>query len=70
MTHFGIICPDGTGHLNPMITLGYELLKRGHCVTLFGILDVESKARVAGLDFYPIGTSEFPIEKTAQLMNN
>lgn len=51
-----------------MITLGYELLKRGHRVTLFGVLDVETKARVAGLDFYPIGESEFPIGKTAQLM--
>lgn len=25
MTHFGIICPAATGHLNPMTTLGYEL---------------------------------------------
>ncbi len=68
MTHFGIICPDGTGHLNPMIALGYELQKRGHCVTLFGVLDVQSKAQAAGLGFYPIGESEFPIGTTAQLM--
>jgi len=26
MTHFGIICPAGTGHLNVMIPLGNELL--------------------------------------------
>ncbi|NJL64326.1 MAG: glycosyltransferase [Methylacidiphilales bacterium] len=68
MTHFGIICPDATGHLNPMIALGYELQKRGHRVTLFGILDVQSKALVAGLGFYPIGECEFPIGTTAQLM--
>ncbi|WP_009631168.1 glycosyltransferase [Synechocystis sp. PCC 7509] len=33
MTHFGIICPPVTGHLNPMTTLGYELQRRGHKVT-------------------------------------
>ncbi|WP_277881902.1 hypothetical protein [Coleofasciculus sp. FACHB-542] len=36
MTHFGIICPTASGHLNPMTTLGYELVSRGHRVTLFG----------------------------------
>ncbi|WP_269667482.1 hypothetical protein [Crinalium epipsammum] len=25
MTHYGLICPAASGHLNPMTTLGYEL---------------------------------------------
>jgi len=68
MTHFGIICPDGTGHLNPMTTLGHELQRRGHRVTLFGILDAQPKALAAGLDFQAIGEFEFPTGATAQFM--
>ena len=47
MTHYGLICPPGSGHLNPITTLGYELKKRGHRVTLFGFLDTQSKALAA-----------------------
>jgi len=61
MTHFGIICPASAGHLNPMTTLGYELNKRGHRVTLFGILDAQPKTVAAGLDFWAIGESEYPL---------
>lgn len=68
MIHFGILCPSEHGHLNPMTTLGYELKRRGHCVTLFGILDSQPKAQAAGLDFWAIGKSEFPIGTTARLM--
>lgn len=59
MTHFGLICPGSTGHLNTMLPLGKELQKRGHRVTLLGILDAESKTRAAGLEFRAIGESEF-----------
>ena len=71
MTHFGIICPASTGHLNPMTTLGRELQQRGHRVTLFGVLDAQPKTLAAGLDFCAIGESEFPsgitTESLAQL---
>jgi zeaxanthin glucosyltransferase len=60
MTHYGLICPAASGHLNPMTTLGYELKKQGHRVTLFGILDTEPKAIAAGLEFQSIGESNFP----------
>ena len=60
MTHFGIICPAATGHLNPMTTLGYELQKRGHRVTVIGIEDARPKAIAAGLEFQVIGKSDFP----------
>ncbi len=59
MTHFGIICPAGS-HLNPMTTLGYELLRRGHQVTVVGILDAENKAHSVGLEFSAIAPSEYP----------
>ena len=60
MTHFGLICLPYTGHLNPMTTLGHELQQRGHRVTLFGVLDTQSKALAAGLNFWAIGEFEFP----------
>ncbi len=66
MTHFGIICPAATGHLNPMTTLGYELLGRGHRVTVVGILDAETKANLAGLEFRAIAQSQCPYGSTAQ----
>jgi zeaxanthin glucosyltransferase len=65
MTHFGLICPTATGHLNPMTTLGYELQRRGHRVTLFGTLDAQSKTLVAGLEFWAIGEAEFPAGSSA-----
>lgn len=61
MTHFGILCPAATGHLNPMTTLGWELQQRGHQVTLFGLLDAQSNARSAGLSFKAIGESRFSL---------
>jgi zeaxanthin glucosyltransferase len=65
MTHFGIICPVATGHLNPMTTLGHELQQRGHRVTLFGIPDARAKILAAGLEFCVIGEKEFPAGASA-----
>lgn len=61
---FGIICPPGTGHLNPMCALGYELRQRGHEVALFGLPDVEPYATAAQLEFYPIATAQYPVGST------
>lgn len=66
MTHFGLICPATTGHLNTMLPLGKELQRRGHRVTLVGILDAEPKTLAAGLEFRAIGKSEFPQGGTTQ----
>jgi zeaxanthin glucosyltransferase len=55
MTHFGIICPPYTGHINPQAALGRELQSRGHDVTFLQISDLESKVRSQGVNFYPIG---------------
>lgn len=61
MLHFGVMCPEVSGHLNPMATLGRELQRRGHRVTLIGTLDGRDTAVAAGLDFRPIGTKSFPL---------
>jgi zeaxanthin glucosyltransferase len=66
MTHFGLICPPETGHLNTILPLGQELQRRGHQVTLLGILDAQAKTMAAGLGFQVIGESEFPNGWTAQ----
>lgn len=66
MTHFGLICPPQTGHINTMLPLGRELQRRGHQVTLFNILDAQAKTMAAGLGFQVIGESEFPSGWTVQ----
>ncbi|NEP18907.1 MAG: glycosyltransferase [Leptolyngbya sp. SIO4C1] len=69
MTHFGLLCPTASGHLNPMTTLGYELAQRGHRVTLIATLDAQPKAAAAGLDFRAIGAAEFPVGSAAAEIN-
>jgi zeaxanthin glucosyltransferase len=66
MTHFGLICPASTGHLNTMLPLGKELQNRGHRVTLIGGLDAKTKTIAAGLEFQAIGESEFPLGAMAK----
>ncbi len=60
MSHVGLICPELTGHLNPMTTLGRELQRRGHRVTVISRLDGRRKAEAAGLGFAAFGEAEFP----------
>jgi zeaxanthin glucosyltransferase len=71
MAHLGLICPELSGHLNPMTTLGRELQRRGHQVTVVARGDGRAKAEQAGLGFVLIGEREFPEgamgELTAQL---
>ena len=59
--HLGFICPELSGHLNPMTTLGRALLKRGHRVTVIARPDARHKAEAAGLGFAAIGEREFPV---------
>ncbi|HEY9708254.1 MAG TPA: glycosyltransferase, partial [Oculatellaceae cyanobacterium] len=66
MTHFGLITLTAAGHLNPMTTLGREIQQRGHRVTLFGILDAQPKTLAAGLNFWAIGESEYPVGAMAK----
>lgn len=58
--HIGLACPELSGHLNPMTTLGRELVRRGHRVTVVARPDAEAKATAAGIGFAAIGSAEFP----------
>ena len=60
MSHLGLVCPELSGHLNPMTTLGRELQRRGHRVTVVARPDARRKAEAAGLGFAAIGEREFP----------
>ncbi|MBE9240460.1 glycosyltransferase [Synechocystis salina] len=68
MTHFGLLCPATTGHLNTMLPLGKELQQRGHTVTMFGVLDAQAKTLAAGLDFQAIAVEEFPLGAQIEFM--
>lgn len=68
MVHFAIVCPDATGHLNPMSALGHELQRRGHRITVFARLDSQARAISEGFDFHAIGASEFPLGASAQIL--
>ena len=70
MTHFGLIFPASTGHLNTMLPLGKELKRRGHRVTTIGILDAEAKTLAAGLEFVAYGTEEYSKEGRAEALNH
>jgi zeaxanthin glucosyltransferase len=50
-----------------MTTLGYELKQRGHRVTVLGIVDAQSKALAAGLEFQAIGQEDFPLGSSKEL---
>lgn len=60
MTHYGLVCPASTGHLNTMLPLGKALQQRGHQVTFFGPLDAKERTQSAGLGFAALGESDFP----------
>ena len=58
--HIGLICPELSGHLNPMSTLGQTLQGRGHKVSVLARLDAEARVRARGLDVISLGSAEFP----------
>ena len=67
MPHLGLICPELSGHPNPMTTLERELKRRGYWVTLIA----RPRTQSAGLEFLAIGERDFPVgsiaRSTAQL---
>jgi MGT family glycosyltransferase len=56
--HLALLCPDLTGHLNPMMTLGRVLRRRGHRVSLAGLPESRPKAEAAELEFVALGEAE------------
>lgn len=56
--HIALVCPELHGHLNPMATLGRELVRRRHCVSLVGSPRSKPKADACGFAFLPVGVLE------------
>jgi zeaxanthin glucosyltransferase len=67
MAHVGLLCPTATGHLNPLLPLGRELQRRGHRVTVFQVADAQATVEAAELEFYPLGTTTFPLGRMTQI---
>jgi zeaxanthin glucosyltransferase len=61
MSHIGLITPPYTGHVNPMVTLGDELRRRGHRVSLISTPDSREAALRKQLEFIPVGADQFPV---------
>lgn len=55
MARIALVCPPLPGHLNPMLTLGRALQRRGHVAIFFHIPALESTVRSQGLEFQPVG---------------
>ncbi len=66
MTHIGIICFPAPSHIGCLASLGRELQRRGYSVTVFNIPDVEAKVLSEGLEFCPIGQSDYPVGYLAE----
>jgi zeaxanthin glucosyltransferase len=60
MAHIGLVVPVWVGHLNPMTTLGRELQRRGHRVSVLSFPDAVDRVVKAGLEHRAIGSLEFP----------
>ena len=56
--HIALVCPELHGHMNPMATLGQELVRRGHRVSLVGSPWAQAKADACGFEFLPVGIPE------------
>lgn len=67
MTHFGVICPPYSGHINPQAALGRELQARGHRLTFLQLPDLEEKVRAAGVGFCPIGSTLYKPGSLAEM---
>lgn len=62
MSHVGVVCPNMSGHLNPMIALADSIRKRGHKVTFFLLGDLPASVGRAGFEVVPLGGKAFPVE--------
>jgi zeaxanthin glucosyltransferase len=63
MNHFGMICPNTVGHLNPMLALADALRSRGHQVTFFLLGQPPAAVIDAGFEVCPLGGALFPADE-------
>jgi len=57
---YGIVSPPAIGHLNPMLALAFELMRRGHSVVVFTVADGASLLDALPLEVVTIGADAFP----------
>ncbi|MEB3266064.1 MAG: nucleotide disphospho-sugar-binding domain-containing protein [Cyanobacteriota bacterium] len=60
MTRYGLVMPPAIGHLNPMVALALELIRRGHGVVIITVADGVSKLAALPLEVVTIGATAFP----------
>ena len=60
MAHIAMVVPVWIGHLNPMTTLGRELQRRGHDVSVLSFPAAAERVHRAGLNHETIGETTFP----------
>src|SRR5262249_55647754 len=63
MGHVGVICPNASGHLNPMVALADATRARGHRVTFFLLGDPPVSVAAAGFDVVLLGGSIFSADE-------
>ncbi len=61
--HFGVLSVSGTGHVNSLMSLSREIVRRGHRVTFFDKPKIESRVREAGFGFVPLCAPTVPAHK-------
>lgn len=61
MSHVGLVTPAYTGHVGPVITLGRELRRRGHRVSVISTPDAAESVIGDDLEFITVGATEFPL---------
>lgn len=60
MANFGIICLQGTGHLNTVLPLGCELKRRGHDITVFSAKGAQTSVEALGFKFCEVYSPSSP----------
>ncbi len=63
MAHIGIISPNASGHLNPMIALADAIRSRGHSITFFLLGAQPLSVSAAGFEVVQLGGSIFPVDE-------
>ncbi len=65
MSHFGVICPELSGHLNPTMSVARELERRGHRVTFYTRVSTRKKIESAGFTCRPFAVESATVENIA-----
>src|SRR3954454_10356948 len=63
MAHIGVLCPELSGHLHPMMSLARELLQRGHRITFYQRPITIQRVQAAGFTCRAYGAAQFPIQQ-------